>query len=278
MLRALKQGHIASDSNDLNTPFAEYRETGLALPSPSPHHRAAYNFHLDGRYYLAKGFTMTRMNAIVVRRVGLFALLILAASVGAQPATMPAGATALLNGKDLTGWRLYLEGTATDPKSVWTIADGVLQTNTKTRGYFATDKAYSDYHLHVEWRWPKDAPRNANSGVMIHLTGPDVLWPKSFECQLQNNNAGQIVGMDNDIPAAPMQQNRKRAARLAQPSEKPLGEWNTYDIHAKGDTIEVFVNGVRQNKVEKISSTSGQIALQLEGFPIDFRNVWLVPE
>jgi hypothetical protein len=194
------------------------------------------------------------------------------------PAPAPAGAAMLLNGKDLTGWRLYLEGTSTDPKSVYTIADGELHTNTKARGYFATDKSYSDYHLHVEWRWPKDAARNTNSGVLIHLTGPDVIWPKCFECQVQSGNAGQLVGMDNDIPAAPMQQNRKRAPRLAQPSEKPLGEWNTYDIHAKGDSIEVFVNGVRQNKVEKISSTSGQIALQLEGSPIDFRNVWLKPE
>ena len=34
-------------------------------------------------------------------------------------------------------------------------------------------------------------------------------------------------------------------------------------------------NGTRQNFVEKLPVSTGGIALQLEGFPIDFRNVWL---
>ncbi|HKB57695.1 MAG TPA: family 16 glycoside hydrolase [Lacunisphaera sp.] len=42
-----------------------------------------------------------------------------------------------------------------------------------------------------------------------------------------------------------------------------------------GDTIEVFVNGVRQNQVGKLPVSAGNIALQMEGFPIEFRNVWL---
>jgi hypothetical protein len=83
--------------------------------------------------------------------------------------------------------------------------------------------------------------------------------------------------MGRDIPDAPMQNNRKRSPRLADPSEKPHGEWNTYEITCKGDTIEVFVNGVRQNFVNKLPVTAGTIALQVEGAPIYFRNVWLQP-
>jgi len=64
---------------------------------------------------------------------------------------------------------------------------------------------------------------------------------------------------------------------LADTSEQPLGEWNTYEIFARGDTIEVFVNGVRQNLVEKLPVVKGAIALQMEGFPIEFRRVWLDP-
>lgn len=37
------------------------------------------------------------------------------------------------------------------------------------------------------------------------------------------------------------------------------------------------MNGVRQNFANKLPVTSGAIALQLEGFPIEFRNVWLEP-
>jgi hypothetical protein len=138
-----------------------------------------------------------------------------------------------------------------------------------------TEKAFSNYHLHVEWRWPKDAAANSNSGVLVHLHGEDAVWPKCFECQLKTGNAGQVVGMGLDIPDAPMLANRKRAPRLADPSEKPLGEWNTYEIYCRGDTIEVFINGVRQNRVDKLPASTGVIALQMEGFPIDFRNVWL---
>jgi hypothetical protein len=144
-------------------------------------------------------------------------------------------------------------------------------------GYLKTDRAFSDYHLHVEWRWPKDAPADANSGVMLHINGPDVIWPSSFEAQLKNNNAGQVVGMGLDIPAAPLLALRKRAPRLASPSEQTLGEWNTYEIYAQGGRIEAFVNGVRQNDVIDLPVRAGHIALQFEGFPIEFRRVWLEP-
>ena len=83
--------------------------------------------------------------------------------------------------------------------------------------------------------------------------------------------------MGLDIPAAPLLNNRKRAPRLAEPSEKSLGEWNSSEITCRGSTIEVFVNGVRQNFVENLPVTRGAIALQMEGYPIEFRNVWLEP-
>jgi hypothetical protein len=185
--------------------------------------------------------------------------------------------TTLWNGRNLTGWTVFLNDPAVAPASVWTATDGVLRFDTKTSGYIKTEKTFSNYHLHVEWRWPAAAAANSNSGVMLHVHGPDAVWPLCFECQLKTGNAGQVVGMGLDIPDAPLQNNRKRAPKFADSSENPLGEWNTYEIYARGDTIEVLVNGVRQNQVAKLPVTAGQIALQLEGFPIDFRNVWLEP-
>jgi hypothetical protein len=63
--------------------------------------------------------------------------------------------------------------------------------------------------------------------------------------------------------------------KLADSSEKTAGEWNGDDIYCRGASLEVFVNGVRQNFVDKLPTDSGQIALQVEGYPIEFRNVWL---
>ena len=64
---------------------------------------------------------------------------------------------------------------------------------------------------------------------------------------------------------------------MADSSEKPFGEWNTYEITCRGDTLEVFVNGVRQNFLEDLPVTEGAIGLQMEGHPVEFRNVWLEP-
>jgi glycosyl hydrolase family 28/3-keto-disaccharide hydrolase len=76
----------------------------------------------------------------------------------------------LWNGSDLAGWKLYLEDAAADPNSAWSTADGVLRLASKSNGYLRTEKAFSNYHLHVEWRWPRDAAANTNSGVLVHLT------------------------------------------------------------------------------------------------------------
>jgi hypothetical protein len=50
-----------------------------------------------------------------------------------------------------------------------------------------------------------------------------------------------------------------------------------YDIIAKADTLDVSINGKPANKVTKLPVKEGAIALQLEGFPIEFQNVWLEP-
>jgi hypothetical protein len=217
---------------------------------------------------------------------------------GLETAADPPSREVLFNGRDLDGWKLYLNDTkaddattdaksgaksgsasdaTADPHAAWSVADGVLRLASKSNGYLRADKTFSNYHLHVEWRWPTDAAANTNSGVLVHLMGSDAIWPSCFECQLKNGNAGQVVGLGLDIPAAPLVNNRKRAPRLADSSERPLGEWNSYDIYARGDFLEAFVNVVRQNRVEQLPATKGSIALQMEGFPIEFRNIWLQP-
>ena len=51
--------------------------------------------------------------------------------------------------------------------------------------------------------------------------------------------------------------------------------------HASGpggiSRVEIWINGVRQNRVTGSTDTQGRICLQSEGTPIEFRNVYLVP-
>lgn len=194
----------------------------------------------------------------------------------AQPALIE-DRVALWNGRDLEGWTLFLEDERVPSSPVWSTSDDSLRLDAAVKGYIRTRQTYSDYHLHVEWRWPEQVAPLPNSGVMLHLNGPDVIWPSCYECQLKHNNAGQFVGLGLDVPSAPLLALRQRSARFAPVTEKPRGEWNSYDIYCQGSTVDVFVNGVRQNHAENLSVTSGSIALQMEGYPIALRNIWLAP-
>ena len=191
----------------------------------------------------------------------------------ASPGTPPPGAAVLWNGKDLTGWASFFTNAQADMSKVWHAKNGVLWLAGKPLGYLRTDNVYSNYHLHVEWRWPAT---NGNSGVFVHIHKPDALWPASVECQLKSGAAGEMIGHGGvDFPG-PMINGKKRA-KITTPSEKAIGEWNAYDIYCRGADIDTTVNGVHQKHIESVSVTSGGIGLQLEGFPVEFRNLWLMP-
>ena len=185
----------------------------------------------------------------------------------------------LWNGKDLEGWAFVLETDSVSAADVWSVKDGVILCKGAPNGYMRTKESYSDYRLHVEWRWPVTG---GNSGVFLHLKGQDQVWPNCIECQLHSGNAGDFVLIGpsrltvNDSTytvAGQFQAIPKQQAA----SEKTVGEWNSYDIVASDDTIRCSVNGVLQNTGVKASQSAGPIGLQSEGAPVEFRNVWVQP-
>jgi hypothetical protein len=90
------------------------------------------------------------------------------------------------------------------------------------------------------------------------------------------HGAGVSVG-DSTYFISPEERRYKVAPKFEENIEKPAGEWNTYDITCTGEDIELIVNGVLQNDASKSTLSSGPIALQSEGTPIEFRNVFLIP-
>lgn len=177
----------------------------------------------------------------------------------------------LFNGKNLSNWVFHLKDPAIDPSTVFTVSDGVVHIKGDPFGYMRTKDVYSEYTLHVEWRYPGEA---SNSGVFIHAQLPDTIWLKCFECQLKSGSAGDFVCM-NGAKMNEMKNNSRVVAKMAASSEKPVGEWNSMEVICKSNTIEVFVNGTLQNKATGISDTKGHICLQSEGKDIEFRNVFL---
>lgn len=178
----------------------------------------------------------------------------------------------LFNGKDLKNWVFHLKDPSVDPASVFTVKNGIIHIKGDPFGYMRTEKSYSDYKLHVEWSWPGEA---TNSGVFVHGQKPDAIWLRCVECQLMAGNAGDFVCMNGAEMSEHINKESILVKKFGESSEKPAGEWNTMEVMCKGNTIEVYVNGILQNKATNVNINEGSICLQSEGKDIQFRNVFL---
>src|SRR5262245_16232874 len=136
------------------------------------------------------------------------------AGEGGEP-VRPTDVVKLFNGKDLSGLTTWLKKTGReDPKKVFTIRDGVIHVSGEDNGYVATEKAYRDYRLVVEYRWGQNtfgSKSVRNSGILLHAVGPDGgaggTWMSSIECQLAQGCVGDLIvirGKDKDGKVIPV--------------------------------------------------------------------------
>jgi len=201
----------------------------------------------------------------------------------AQEKVAQDGWVKLFNGKDLAGWKRFLDPRAAnaDPDKIWTVKDGVIECEGSVNGYLVTEKEYDNYVLRVQWRWGSKMARGRNSGVFVHVVGPDKIWPKAVEAQLMADHAGDFWLVDNfklDIDKKRQDPRTPRHfLRMKDMVEKPIGEWNQYEITCKGDTVKLVVNGELVNEGTGAELTRGKILLQSEGAEIHFRNIELKP-
>lgn len=212
-----------------------------------------------------------------------FATALLAAPVHAESRPKP---VELFNGRDLEGWEIVtLPSAPAETAPRWHyLPSGVLALTGKPVSYLVTKAGYSDYRLHVEWRWPADAAKNSNSGILLHITSGPVAptaWPVCVQMQLKLGRVGDLLPMADarfaeKLTSAPGAKT-PQLDRLAADSEKPPGEWNACDIVCRGDTMEVRINGVLQNKVTGLRPAAGRIGIQLEGTPYELRSFRLTP-
>ena len=218
-----------------------------------------------------------------------FAALLLGA-----PAVSPARVTPLFNGKDLSGWTADVPARDTDtaaPAS-FVVRDGMLVSLGTPPGHLLTDASYRDYRLEVEYRFPG---KGGNCGVLVHASKPRALYkmfPQSIEVQMQSGDAGDFWCIQEDIEVPDMETRRprkdqqkwggaegdaRRILNLTDGSEKPLGEWNTMVVEARGRGLKVWVNGDLVNDGRNATADQGRIALQAEGTEVEFRKVEIGP-
>jgi hypothetical protein len=209
-------------------------------------------------------------------------------------ATSPSTIVSLFNGKDLVGWKPDVPERDTDPNGPpsFVVRDGKLVSLGQPEGHLLTDGRYRDYRLVVEYRF---SGKPGNSGVLLHASTSRALYrmfPQSIEVQLMNGNAGDFWVIREDIKTTDMEKRRPRApgqqwggtekdarriVNLTDGSEKPLGEWNSLVIEARGRTLKVWLNGDFVNEGFDATVDQGRIALQAEGAEVEFRKVQIGP-
>jgi hypothetical protein len=204
----------------------------------------------------------------------------------ALPARADGKVIALFNGKDLSGWTIFIRHAdksdpKSDPKGIFKVEDGVIHISGEEFGCLTTEKEYENYRLKVEFKWgeKKWPPReNAkrDSGILMHCVGPDKVWTKSIECQIQEGDCGDFHMVDGTSIEINGKPTKSRVIKRTD-AEKPNGEWNTIEVVCDGDKITNIVNGVVVNEGTRASVTRGRILLQSEGAEVFYRKVELRP-
>jgi hypothetical protein len=209
-------------------------------------------------------------------------------------ATSPAAVVSLFNGKDLSGWTPDIPERDSDPNGPpsFVVRDGKLVSLGKPEGHLLTNARYRDYRLEVEYRF---SGKPGNCGVLVHASTSRALYkmfPQSIEVQLMSGNAGDFWVIREDIKTTDMEKRRPRTAlqkwgstegdarrilNFTDNSEKPLGEWNSLVIEARGRTLKVWLNGDYVNEGFDATAAQGRIALQAEGAEVEFRKVQIGP-
>jgi len=179
-------------------------------------------------------------------------------------------AVRLFNGESLDGW----VPSSDKCKDTFGVSGGVITNSGRPAGYIRTETDYTNYALHLQLRHIK----GGNSGVLLRMVGADKVWPKSIEAQGQSGSMGDIWNIDKVSMKVAEDRTRGRHTRKRHESnERPIGEWNDYEMLLDGGDLEIKVNNLLQNTATEVDEAGGKICLQAEGSPKEFRNIVLVP-
>ncbi len=177
----------------------------------------------------------------------------------------------LLNGKDLTGWKIKEDGL----KNGWSVVDGVLTNNpvqTEGAAHIAygnlrTEQVFEDFNLKLEF----NIPEGSNSGV--YLRGMyEIQVADSYKKPLDSHNMGGVYSRIKPTVGA----------------EKPAGTWQTYDITLCDRHVTVILNGIKVIDNQPVFGPTGgamisdvfapgPIYLQGDHGKVQYRNILLTP-
>lgn len=161
------------------------------------------------------------------------------------------------------------------PPETWSYQDGVISCAGKPNGFLRSKKSYKNYVFRAEWRleskgWTRgpDATTDdwPNAGFFINAQELKDGWPRSIEVQGHWSEAGSMFGVrGGGIGGAirgPFVKNRP-----------PLGSWDRYEITSLNGKVKVVLNGELVNEGFGARPAEGNICLQSEGWPVQYRKI-----
>ena len=168
-----------------------------------------------------------------------------AKGVKGQKSTAKAGILKLFNGNDLTGWEA-------DGKAAWVVKDGAIigtQGENNAPGDLFTKDSYKDFALQVTYRvaWP------CNSGVWFRYQSPD----KAYQADILEYKDPECYSGTLYCPGKMF---------LAMNKDKTIVNrdgWNTIKVEAKGDHVQIWLNGKQVADVHDKTTDSGKIGFQV---------------
>jgi hypothetical protein len=200
------------------------------------------------------------------------------------------GFTSIFNGKDLTGWVYGRRANGQENKSGrgYQVEDGVIYSTREDGGNLFTEREYSDFVLRFEFKLTE----NANNGIGIRAPLEGDAAYNGIEIQVLDDSGSQYTSLK------PFQYHGSIYGMVPPKRgfQKPVGEWNSEEITAKGRHITVTLNGttivdanlddVRDPEMLKthrdlgkpegsrgIANTKGHIGLLGHGARVEFRNL-----
>ncbi len=182
----------------------------------------------------------------------------------------------LLSDPTLHGWtRVPVPPTAAlGAESQWKVdpANGNLICGGDKTGHemLRYDREFSDFIFHVEYRFtPREGDAKYNSGIYVRNNADGSIW---HQAQAGSASGGYLFG--NTLVKGAAQRINLRD-QLKENRVKTAGEWNTFEVRAEGPKISLWVNGAVSSEFRQCEVPRGYIALEAEGYRIEFRNVKL---
>jgi hypothetical protein len=130
------------------------------------------------------------------------------------------------------------------------------------------DREVGDFIFHVEWRFTDPQRPGWNAGVYARSRGDGTVW---HQAQVGGVNAGYWFGDTPDEHGKIV----RRQFEARQKRVRPPGEWNSYEITGRGDTLTLWVNGAVVAEWPGLRVPRGHVGLEAELHHIEFRNLKL---